>query len=488
MRSPLASQQNPRQMLTFAAHIGLYMRLIITFLLVLMGAGRVLAQGSDSSFVVVGRVLVNGNKLTKERIILRELDLKTGDTLRLADVADRLEKERRKVFNTNLFLSVVVELERLPAQQANVLVNVREQWYIFPFPVFQLADRNFNEWWFERNRDLRRTIYGVNLRHRNVRGRAEELKVNLEFGFTQFTEIFYRIPYLDKAQKTGITLGASYSTNKIVRYRTDLDKLQDVRSDDRLRDRFYVNAILRRRNKFYDFQFLELRYARNRIADTLALLNPNYFLDGRTEQQFWQLSYRYLYDFRDKVQYPLRGHFLSVQADKFGLLPTDDLKQLALTLTYARYIPLGKRLFYNVGGKAKYSTPRRQPFLQYIGLGYQQDFVRGYELYAIDGHAYAYARNTLRWQAIDKTFNLKFLKINQFNSIPLAVYPNIFADAGYVWNAYPVLNNTRLANRALLGGGVGLDFVTWYNAVLRLSYTFNQQGEQGFRFNLAREF
>lgn len=464
------------------------MRLIVTFLLVLIGAGRVVAQRSDSSFVVVGQVVVKGNKLTKEGIILRELDLHPGDTLRLADAPERLEKERRKVFNTNLFLSVTLELEYLPERRANVLVGVREQWYIFPFPVFQLADRNFNEWWFERNRDLSRTIYGVNLRHRNVRGRAEELKVNLEFGFTQFTEIFYRIPYLDKAQKTGITLGASYSTNKIVRYRTELDKLQDVRSDERLRDRFYVNAILRRRNKFYDFQFLELRYARNRIADTLALLNPNYFLDGRTEQRFWQLSYRYVYDFRDKAQYPLRGHFFSIQADKFGLLPSDDLNQLALTVGYAKYLPLSRRLFYQFGTKGKYSTPRRQPFLQYIGLGYQQDFVRGYELYAIDGYAYLYARNTLRWQAFDKTFNLKFLKINQFNSIPMTLYPNVFADAGYVWNAYPALNNTRLANRLLLGGGVGLDFVTWYNAVLRLSYTFNRSGEQGFRFNLAREF
>ena len=447
-----------------------------------------LAQTTDTSFVVVQHIQLLGNQKTDDRIILRELDIHEGDTLRKADLAERLEKDRRKVFNTNLFLSVKLSLTNQTTQTADLQVEIKEQWYIFPFPVFRFADRNINEWLFQRGADLRRSIYGVNFRHRNFRGKAEELRVNLEFGFAQFLEFFYRIPYLDKSQKTGITFGVSYSDTKNLAYRTDLDKLTYLKSDDVLRKRFYTNVLLRRRNKFYDFQYLELRYSRNQITDTVLKINPNYFLDGRKTQQFLQLSYSYIHDFRDKAQYPLRGHYLLLQANKYGLLPSDDLNQLDLIARHSIYHPLGKKWYFQTTAGGKLSFPQRQPFLQTRGLGYGQDLVRGYELYAIDGQSYAYLRNTLRWQWIDKTFDLKFLKISQFNKFPLEVFPNIFADAGQVWNHYPELTNTKLGNKFLLGGGVGLDLVMWYNAVMRLNYSFNAEGESGFRFNLLREF
>ncbi|MEZ4900481.1 MAG: hypothetical protein R2822_01285 [Spirosomataceae bacterium] len=52
--------------------------------------------------------------------------------------------------------------------------------------------------------------------------------------------------------------------------------------------------------------------------------------------------------------------------------------------------------------------------------------------------------------------------MRQFNTFPLAIYPNIYADFGYVRNQYTEFNNSRLANRSLYGAGVGLD-VMWYN-------------------------
>ncbi|MFN8354922.1 MAG: BamA/TamA family outer membrane protein [Spirosomataceae bacterium] len=447
------------------------------------------AQTSDSSFVVIQHIQLVGNHQTKSSIILRELDLHEGDTLRIAEAEERLEKDRRKVFNTNLFLSVKLSLTNQVAQTADLQVEVKEQWFIFPFPVFRFADRNFNEWLFQRGADLSRSIYGVNFRHRNFRGRAEELRLNLEFGFAQFFEFFYRIPYLNKSQKTGVTFGVSYSDTKNLAYRTDLDKLTYLKSDDVLRKRFYANVLFRRRSKFYDFQYLELRYTNTNLADTVArFLNPNYFLNGSTNQRFWQLSYTYTYDFRDKAQYPLRGHYLFLQANKYGLLTSDDLNQLDLLGRYSIYRPLGDKWFFQSTVGAKLSFPQHQPFSQTRGLGYGQDLVRGYELYAIDGQSYAYVRNTLRWQWINTAYDLKFLKIKQFNSFPLEVFPNLFVDAGQVWNGYAEMANSKLSNKFLIGGGVGLDFVMWYNAVMRLNYSFNAKGESGFRFNLLREF
>lgn len=445
----------------------------------------------SSGKVVVREIRMNGNRRTREHIILRELDFRPGDTLLTANLSQRLELNRRKIFNTNLFVTVGAKVARLNADQIDVEFDLKEQWYILGYPVFQLADRNFNEWWYDRGRDLSRTIYGVNLRHRNVRGRAEELRVNAEFGFARYFDVFYRIPYLDRKQKLGLTVGASFLDSKNLAYRTNLDKLVFLRSEDILRERFYTNAVLRRRNKFYDFQFLELRYTTQTVADTIARLNPFYFLDGRTRQRFWLLSYAYLYDFRDKAQYPLRGHLFSAAVNRWGLLPSDDVHLTELSATYARFLPLGrgKRWFAAFGAEGKTSAPLNQPFLQTRGLGYGTDLVRGYERFVVDGQSYFYARNTLKFQALDRTFFLKPLrKFPQFNTLPLAIFPNVYADFGIVANRYPERNNSRLANRWLFGGGVGLDFVTWYNVVIRLNYSVNREGQRGFYFTAGREF
>jgi outer membrane protein assembly factor BamA len=446
-------------------------------------------MADSSATVVVREIHLNGNRRTKERIILRELDFRPGDTLRTDELSERLEKNRRKVFNTNLFVTVSARIDYLNAREIDVEFDLREQWYVLGFPVFQLADRNFNEWWYDRGRDLSRTIYGVNLRHRNVRGRAEELRLNLETGFASYVDVSYRIPYLDRKQKIGLTVGASYQTTKNLAYRTNLDKLVFLRSEQTLRDRVYANVVLRRRNKFYDFQYLELRYTTQTVADTIARLNPYYFLDSRTRQRFWLLSYTYLYDFRDKAQYPLRGHVWGANLTQWGLLPTDDVHQTEMTLNYYRFLPLGKRWFVSFVTEAKTSFPASQPFPQTRGLGYFGDLVRGYERYVVDGQSYAYLRNTLKFQALDRTFFLKPLrKIRQFNTLPLAIYPNVYADVGYADNRFTNRNNSRLANRLLFGGGVGLDFVTWYNVVIRLNYSINREGQRGFYFTAGREF
>lgn len=443
----------------------------------------------DSGYVVVKEIRLTGNRKTKDFIIRRELDFTEGDTLWVSTLAERIEKNRRKVFNTNLFVTADAKVDRTDPGQAIVEFDLREQWYILGFPIFQLADRNFNEWWYERNKDLSRTIYGVNLRHYNVRGRAEQLRVNLEFGFARYLEFAYRIPYIDKKRKLGVTVGVSYNTTKNLAYRTDADKLVYLKGENLLRERFYANVIFRRRNKYYDFQNLELRYATQSIADSVARINPNYFLDGHTRQKYFLVSYGYTYDFRDKAQYPLRGFTFSAVLNRYGILPGDDIDLTDLTVGFARYKPLGGRWYFGTAAEAKTSYPQRQPFLQTRGLGYFNDLVRGYELFTVDGQHYAYVRNTLRYQLYDKKIFLKPLrKIRQFNTLPIEIYPNVFVDGGQSWNQYNKLNNSRFANHFLFGYGVGLDVVTWYNAVLRFHYAFTRDGVGGFRFNVAREF
>jgi hypothetical protein len=114
--------------------------------------------------------------------------------------------------------------------------------------------------------------------------------------------------------------------------------------------------------------------------------------------------------------------------------------------------------------------------------------VRGYELYVIDGQHYGLWRNTIKYELFKREFNLKkIIKLSQFSTLPLAIYPNLYFDSGYIKNYFPIYSNSKLANKFLNGGGFGLDIVTWYNSNIRMYYSINQMGEKKFFFGISRD-
>ncbi|GAB3906910.1 hypothetical protein GCM10028803_40050 [Larkinella knui] len=443
------------------------------------------ADTLQPDYWVVRSVVLSGNHRTRDRIILRELEVKAGDTVQRQQLTEKLAWDQRKITNTNLFVTVDVLAKEVGPHQIDIQVNLKERWYVFVIPIFDLADRNFNEWWYERGRSFRRTIYGARLSYKNVTGNADKINAIFEFGFTRRTQVLYTLPYIDRAQKTGISVGASYQTNKEVAYRSALDKLVYFRSEDLMRDRFYTNVILTRRNQFYNFHRLELRYVRNSIADTIARLNPDYFLNGQTHQRYFLLSYQFTHDRRDAVAYPLRGHYFNLAANQYGVFASDNVRLFDVSASYTRYWALGARFYASNSGRGKLSWPDRQPYSNLRGLGYLTDFVRGYELYVIDGQRYGLLRNTLKYQLLNVRKQLSWVPMKQFNTVPVAVYLSLFGDMGYVNSTLAQEYNSRLANSWLYGGGVALDVATFYNIVGRVSYSINRQGQTGIFFNFT---
>lgn len=446
-------------------------------------------QSFADDSLVVRQIKIVGNLRTKKEIILRDMALKVGDTLQKAKLVDVLEADRKKIFNINLFVTVKLASEDVDNQQIDVIVEVKERLYLVLLPVFYLADRNFNEWWYERGHDLKRTIYGIYGRHSNLTGNNDQLKIRAEGGFVPNFEIAYSTPYLDKTLQTTFSVGALYGTNKTMVYRTSQDKFQFLESEKRQRERLNLYAVLARRTGFFQNQYLQIIYNKTQIADTIARLNPNYFLDGRTRQKYFLISYSYVFDRRDNRQYALNGYRLSFDATKYGLSARDDINLFSLSSTMSHYFHLPRNFYGNYSLRAKASFPEKQPFLQTQGLGYRNDLVRGYELYVIDGQSYGLIKTNLKYRMFDKIFDLSnYLKVKQFNALPVAVYINTFFDVGYVKNNFSELNNTKFADKWLVGGGVGLDLVTWYNIVGRLNYSINGVGEKRLFFNLSREF
>ena len=262
---------------------------------------------SQADYVVVNSITIDGNEKTKKHIITRELDFEVGDTLWVSDTSKIIRQTKNKLYNTALFNGTTIFFIMHGSTRINVYIEVKERWYIWPSPIFELGDRNFNEWFQDRDAQWNRLQYGLRFRWDNFRGRNEQLKLVTQFGFTRKFELFHTIPYINKKQTLGIKYGASYSTNNQVAFATLGDKLAYFNGDTPNRERFYSQFSLVSRPLFYGTHELSTVYKKNWVSDTIAALNENYFLNDDTQQEFVELSYEYNVNTTDVRAYPLKG-------------------------------------------------------------------------------------------------------------------------------------------------------------------------------------
>jgi hypothetical protein len=372
-------------------------------------------------------------------------------------------------------------LASLNIGKAAIVIEVIERWFLVALPLVDFADRNFNEWWRDRNRDLRRLEYGIKFKDRNFRGRKEYLKFDMLLGFTQNAFFQYEIPFLDKKQKTGLSLGAGISQNRDVAFRTFENKLDFASSNEVLIRRYSARLGMVRRAQFYNFHQFNLEFKYNLISDTIAMLNPDYFMAGRTEQRFFELNYTFTRDKRDVAAYPLKGYMSRFLAVKRGLGIYDDLDLWIFRGMYSKYYRLGKQVFMASSLSGKFSWPEVQPYNQFQNLGYSRDFITGYDLYVIDGQANVAFKNVIRWRMLSGKQELsKFVPFRQFSTIPYAIFLKMHFDGGYARNTLADPKIDFLSNKWLGGAALGLDIVTFYNAVFRLEYSRNGLGEGNF--------
>ncbi|HLT75160.1 MAG TPA: POTRA domain-containing protein, partial [Ohtaekwangia sp.] len=242
---------------------------------------------STARFVRINRIFIVGNRITRDRIVLRELSLSQGDLIYSTDLPAILELDRKKLINTRLFNHVNIRTLELEPDQFDLIIDLNERWYTFPSPIFDLADRNFNEWWETYDHDFRRVNYGLRLYQFNMRGRNETLRFVAQFGFLRRFELSYRIPNLDREQKHGIAFNFDYSEAKNVAYKTEGHKLRYLESENIERMTRGMGVTYQFRNSFYETHALRLDYRHNSIGDSLRMSNPEYLgPEGKSSQKY----------------------------------------------------------------------------------------------------------------------------------------------------------------------------------------------------------
>ena len=140
---------------------------------------------SAQAQITIRSITIKGNDKTKSYIIQRELPYRIGSIVPSDSLDAYNTLGQYQIFNTSLFNEAKVESIMVDSTTADILIHVKERWYLFPLPYFRWVDRNFSQWWNQQNRSLDRVNYGINFRQSNFSGNNDRLVIGLITGYTQ---------------------------------------------------------------------------------------------------------------------------------------------------------------------------------------------------------------------------------------------------------------------------------------------------------------
>jgi outer membrane protein assembly factor BamA len=427
--------------------------LFLLLLAVSAAAAQAPGELPDSLFRV-GTVTVTGNTRTKEFVILREMSLRPGVMI----TRELVEYDRNRIYSLGLFNRVEIASAPGDSGVADLLVNVDERWYLFPYPIFGLKDR-----------DWKKAFYGVGLLHNNFRGRNEKLFASFIFGFDPSVSLYYRNAFLDEAGSHFLEgrLAASRVRNRSVLAKQALGDFDEKH--------FSGSVTVGRRFGISHTLWLMTGFEVVNIPDNR--LNQTVSPDG--VDAFPIATFGYALDTRDLREYPAAGNYLRLAVTKTGW-PSDhlDLVRYAADARHFEPLPFGTTL--GVRAFTDLVAGSRTPTYNRVYFGYGER-IRGHFKEVMEGENQFGATAEFHVPLLSPRYFIVSALPREFGIWRFGIGAAVFADAGTVW-----FRGAPFALNALAKGyGVGLHFLLPYSAVLRTEFAWNEARRGEFIFDIG---
>ena len=340
-------------------------------------------QVYTSSSFLISSITVVGNKKTRSNIILREVPFTSGMSFSLSSLIDLFKQGEQQIMNTALFHSVRIYASKFEGNCLEITIEVAERWYLFPFPFFDLVDRNINQWLIDQKASLQRVNYGLKLLYNNTTGHNDKLRLWLINGYTRELSISYEKPYFDRKMQWGFRLAARTGKGREINYNTIEDKQVFLRTPDFIRSFASVGGELTYRKKLFARHNFGIFYFREKVEDTVLRANPDYFRVRGSINQFPELYYQFTYAKMDYIPYPREGFATRIRVSKLGLTPAFNLWQLHWQMK--KVFPVGLKNILTLESYAGLKLPFKQPYVNRRFLGYKEIFLSGFEYNVVDG-------------------------------------------------------------------------------------------------------
>ena len=431
--------------------------LFLTSFIHAMDKDTVYYKGNYS--VVIDSIVIKGNDITEDFVILRELTFGIGDTLNPV-IADY---NRERIYSLNIFNEV--KLRPFKFENKNyLLIDIDESWYIYPIPFIALKDRDWDK-----------LSYGVRVRVKNFRGRNETLSGIMELGYDPSFNFYYTNPNLSYKLDLFASLQLGYSEIN------NESKIAESLAGTDFNHKLYFGKIIfgkrfglyHRLSTTIGLDYIETPFYINRISAS----------DQRIDRTVI-LGFTYTYDTRDLAQFATDGIFAALDYEFKGM----GINNIDYRISYIDFREY-RKLFGDLSGKWRFAarhTNGKVPYYDdsFIGL---RERIRGYWNDLREGNDYYVGSVEFNY------FILRDYRLNMY-FVPLLPKSLLSYRVGLVGELFVDTGTTRFNGEPLTlkkfntGYGAGLSLLFLPYLIMRFDYAFNEIGNSEFIFDLSSSF
>jgi outer membrane protein assembly factor BamA len=439
----------------------LFILTILIFYLSPLSFGQIFDKKPDNQpNYKIDSIEVEGNDITEEFIILRELTFGIGDTVTLTT----LNYNKERIFSLGIFNKVELKIESENGK--NILnIMVEESWYIYPIPFFSIKDNDWDKF-----------SYGVAVLIKNFRGRNETLTGSAALGYDPSFSISFFKPSI--ISKSNVYLSVNLAHRTITNRSRNAARL--FGNDFEYKYNISEVGI---GNRFGLFHWAGFDVGFNYVE------SPRYFEGSNTSgeriDRLLKLGFSYMYDTRDLIQFPSEGILFSFYMQLKGL-GIKGINYRIFNVDFREY----RNLFGDLTAKWRIATRQTAgkliPYYDFSYLGFEEA-VRGHYHKEREGHNY-YLGSLELFHPIIRNINitLDFIPLlpRELLTFRLALYAQLFGDTG----------TTQLRGSPLkikdfdTGYGAGISLLLLPYNVVRFEVAFDEKQNVEYIVDLEVSF
>lgn len=403
-------------------------------------------------------IIVVGNTKTKAFVILRELNVASGDTI----TQSKIELLKNRVYSLQLFNNVDIFTVRKKNNTYDLIIQVNERWFIYPVPVFGIKDHNW-----------KKLYYGIGLLNTNFRGMDEKIFILGTLGYEPSLQFYYKTPNVEFIKNGFFELNLSLSKieNRSI-FSSDLDENFYIVN-------YYLLSTLGKRFDLLQKLWFDIGFQMLSVEEkyAFATLNQSGF------DKFPIFGFGYQYDSRDLNDFTMQGTYFNFQIRKFGLFQ-EKINYAKSYFDIRNFIPAFNSLTLAFRSYLNLSIGKKIPSYNLSHIGYNEK-IRGHFTEIYEGEHLLNNSAELRFLIFKpEYYNIDFISIPEFNVWKFGMALVIFGDAGKVWYNKESFRWDKFKK----GYGIGINFILPYHLVLRIEYARNEYKISEFIFDLYSSF
>jgi len=443
------------------------------------------AMAQETNYIIRD-IIVSGNSKTDINIVLRECPVSINDSIAIVQLNKCLEKFESNLSKTSLFNFVFVNYQQ-DSGYVDILVNLEERWYFWPYPILEHAERNLST--FIHNLDMNKINYGVAADIYNLRGKNETLKLKLRLGYKEHYSLTY--------QKNGF----GQHKNSYLRLKMELFRQKSSEYSVINNIPLYVSD-----NDIYikkDFNFginygyrPELSYVFNFGINYKCSVFENilFFSDIITSGDELKSSYInpyfiFNYDSRNNKIYPVKGVLINLHYGENRSINdiTGAYSTFGLYTQYNQQIAKSRFSFRSEFTYLIMRDYQHKPILFNNKLEFCRNFwIRGYELFYFVGNEMIGFQNTVGIKISDfKIHRIATFLPDEFSKTYSRIYLDLFYDVCRIqsWNNEDSEQNP-MNDKLLYSAGIAINLETYYDRLLSIYVAYiGYSGKTGIFVN-----